>query len=238
MQTHDTDLTASRAGKTNQPARLAAKAALAALVLAGLGLANWAWAGSAPLPGHARAFGKTLAQWQDTYFRWWIGQVTIPPDANGNAAVGNVVLMPLPNASGDGTPAHLDVTLNSGQAFTLPLFFLLGTSYTDGTPPDPMVDASFFQTLNLTLEIDGATVVNGSNVMDYYSQFSFAPPIPLNFPPIDSVIWCQDVAIVHTPLSVGTHTLKLDLKSTQPLPPGFGGGFPEYHNTWAITVVP
>jgi hypothetical protein len=32
--------------------------------------------------------------------------------------------------------------------------------------------------------------------------------------------------------------IKLDLKSARPLPPGFGGGFPEYHNTWAVTVQP
>jgi hypothetical protein len=167
-----------------------------------------------------------------------VGQLAIPPDANGNAVVNGVVLMPLPNVSGDGTPGHLDLTFINGQAFALPLFFLLGTSYTDGTPPDPLVNAGFFQTLNLTLQIDGATVVNDANAMSYYSQFLFAPPIPINFPPIDSVIWCEDVAIVHAPLSVGTHTIKVDLKSAQALPPNFGGGFPEYHNTWTVTVQP
>ena len=211
---------------------------LAGLVLALCLAGNHALAGNKPAPGQSSAFGKTLAQWQDTYFRWWIGQLSIPPDANGNAAVNGVVLMPLPNASGDGTPASLSVTLNNGQAFTVPLFFLLGTSYTDGTPPDPMVDSSFFNGLNLTAQIDGVTVMDSNNAANYYSQFSFAPAIPISFPPIDSVIWCQGLAMVHSPLSVGTHTLKLDLKSTQALPPGFGGGFPEYHNTWSITVLP
>src|SRR4029079_12968166 len=97
---------------------------------------------------------------------------------------------------------------------------------------------SFFQTLNLTVQIDGVTVVDGSNAADYFSEFFFAPPVPINFPPIDSVIWCEDLAVVHSPLSVGTHSIKVDLKSSQPLPPTFGGGFPEYHNTWTITVVP
>jgi len=29
----------------------------------------------------------------------------------------------------------------------------------------------------------------------------------------------------------------VDIKSTQPLPPNFGGGFPEYHNSWTLTVL-
>jgi hypothetical protein len=207
-----------------------------AAVLAGLCLATLARAGNAPQPGNSHAFGKDLATWQELYWRWAYGGVTIPTEANGNAVVGHVVLMPLPNVPGDGTPGHLDVTLHSGQAFTLPLLGLLGTSYTDGTPPDPRVDVSFFQTLDLTLQIDGVTVVNESNLMDYYSEFSFTPPVPIDFPPIDSIIWGESVGIVHTPLSVGTHSIKLDLKSTQHLPPGFGGGILEYHNTWTVSV--
>ena len=153
-------------------------------------LALPALAGNKPAPGQSSAFGRTLAQWQDTYFRWWLGELNLPPDVNGNAAVDGVVLMPIPNAPGDGTPGHLDLTLNPGQAFALPLFFLLGTSYMDGTPPDPMVDASFFQALNLALQVDGVTVVDDGNLAKYFSQFSFTPAIPLYFPPIDLVIWC------------------------------------------------
>jgi hypothetical protein len=213
------------------------KAQILSGVLLGLSLATPALAGPKPSPGQSSAFGQTLAQWQDTYFRWFVGQLTIPPDANGNSSVNGVVLLPLPNVPGDGTPGHLDVTLNNGQGFTLPLFFLLGTSYTDGTPPDPLVDPSFFNTLNLTLQIDGVTVVDKSNLGNYFSQFLFAPPIPINSPPIDSVIWCEGVAVVHPPFPPGTHTIKVDIKSTQPLPPNFGGGFPEYHNSWTLTVL-
>ncbi len=209
-----------------------------AAALAGLCIRPPLLAGPAPLPPPATPLGRSLAQWQDTYFRWFAGQLTIAPDANGNAAVGTIVLMPLPNAPGDGTPGQLGVTLNSGQGFTVPLLFLLGTSYTDGTPPDPLVDVSFFQTLDLTLQIDGVTVLNNGNFMNYYSQFYFAPPIPIDSTPIDSVIWCEDIAIVHTPLSVGAHTIKLDVKSSQALPPNFGGGFLEFHNTCTLTVLP
>ncbi len=209
-----------------------------AALLSSLWLAGSAVAGPSPAPGGSHAFGKTLAEWQDTYFRWFIGQTAITPDANGNADVGHIVLLPLPNVPGDGTPGHLDITLNPGQGFYLPLFFFLGTSYTDGTPSDTFVDASFFQTLNLTLQIDGVTVVSDKNSADYYAQFFFAPPIPINFPPIDSAIWSQGVSVVHNPFSVGKHTIKLDIKSAKPLPPNFGTGFPEYHNSWTLTVQP
>src|SRR5216117_3855651 len=78
---------------------------MAALLL-GLCLTTTALAGDKPNPGQSSAFGKSLAQWQDTYFRWFVGQLSIPPDRNGNADVGHVVLMPLPSVPGDGTPGH------------------------------------------------------------------------------------------------------------------------------------
>jgi hypothetical protein len=203
-------------------------------VAGALGLAALTFAGPAPLPGQSHAFGKTLAEWESIYWSWTYGGLTLPTDANGNAVVGNVALMPLPNAPGDGTPAHLDVTLNSGQAFVLPLWVLLGTDYTDGTPPDPLVPVSVFQTLQLTLEIDGVTVVGSANLMEYYSQFYFAPPVPINSPPIDSIIWFEGIGTVHTPLSVGTHHIKLDAKNTEPA----FGAIIEYHNTWTVAVRP
>ncbi len=225
MRIRDTNLNPPAPGTPRQRSRLASKAALTALVVAALGLATLVLAGPAPLPGHSRAFGKTLAQWQEIYFRWQFGQLVIPPDANGNAAVGNVVLFPVPNTPGDGTPGHLDVTLKSGQAFTVPLLAIVGTS------SDPLVDVSIFRTTDLTLQIDGHTVVDSSNQMEYYTQFYFVPPV-------GSIAWCQEFGIVHTPLSVGTHTLKLDEKTTQPLPAYLGGGFREDHNTFTITVLP
>lgn len=213
---------------------------LAAGVVVALWLAFPTFAGSKPSPGQSSAFGKALGQWEDLYVRWEYGNLAILPDRNGNAVVNHVVLMPIPATPGDGTPGHLDVTMSPGQPFVLPLQQLLGTSYTDGTPDDPFVDVSWFQTMDITLQVDGVTVINTSNVMDYYSQFSFSPPVPLppDFAPLDSIIWCQAIGFVHTPLSVGTHTIKLDERNTEPLPPGFGGGFVEFHNTWTVTVQP
>jgi hypothetical protein len=208
----------------------------ATALLLGLCLAGPMLAGPAPAPGQSCAFGKSLAEWQDIYFRWWIGETVIAPDANGNAVVGNVALLPLPNVPGDGTPGHLDIKLKPGQGFALPLFFFLGTSYLDSTPPDTFVDPSFFDSLNLKLTIDGVVVVNQRNWRRYFSEAYFAPAIPINDFGIDSVIWYEDVAVVHGPLCVGKHTVKVDLKATQPQPPNFGGGYPEYHNSWTITV--
>jgi hypothetical protein len=210
---------------------------LLAASLAGLCLGISAYAGNSPAPGGSTAFGKTLNQWEDIYWRWTYGALTVPTDANGNAVVnGNVVLMALPNAPGDGTPGHLDVTLNSGQAFMMPLWGLLGNSYSDGTPDDPLVDVSVLQTLDITLQIDGVTVINAANHMQYYSEFYFDPviPLPAAFAPYAGIIWFEGIGTVHAPFSAGTHAIKLDVKNTQP---AFGFIF-EYHNTWTVTVQP
>jgi len=201
--------------------------------LFGLCLATPIFAG---IPGNSHAFGTTLAGWNEIYERWAVGELAIPIDGNGNAVVEpHVVLFPIPNTPGDGTPGHLDVTLSSGQAFVLPLWVLIGFDYTDGTPPDPLVPPSVFQTLNLTFQIDGVTVINQANTLDFYSEFFFNPPIPITgFPPINSFIWFQGIGIVHHPLSVGTHTFQLDAVNTEP---AFGGIF-AYHNTWTVTVRP
>ena len=87
---------------------------MAALLL-GLCLTTTALAGDKPNPGQSSAFGKSLAQWQDTYFRWFVGQLSIPPDRNGNADVGHVVLMPLPSVPG-GTHARPRQTSECGRA--------------------------------------------------------------------------------------------------------------------------
>jgi hypothetical protein len=191
---------------------------------------------AARLHGQSHRFGKSLAGWFQLYERWLFGAQNVPTDSNGNALVNNhVVLLPLPNTPGDGTPGHLDVTLNAGQGFVLPLWALLGTDYTDGTPTDQLIDLSVFRTLDLTFNVDGVTAIDQSNVLNFYSQFFFNPPIPITgFPPINSIIWCQGIAVVYHPLSVGIHTLQLDAVNTQP---AFGGFF-EYHNTWTVTVQP
>lgn len=192
-------------------------------------------AGGTP-PGQSSAFGDSLSDWQGLFVAWYVGDADIPPDDNGNADVGHVVLMPLPNAPGDGTPGSIDVTLDAGQAFVLPLWSAYGFSYSDGTPDDPLVPLDVFKTLDLKFTIDGKTVIDHTNLMDYYSQTLYDPGLALSFLPGDSVIESQCIGLTHAPLSPGRHTMTLDAVNTQALPPQYGGGFSEYHNTWDVTV--
>jgi hypothetical protein len=184
-------------------------------------------------PGFHYGLNPILAGFENIYWRWAYGGLTLPTDQNGNAVVFGVALMPVPAAPGDGTPATQDVTLKAGQPWMLPLWVLFGTSYNDGTPPDPFVDVSVFKTMEITFKIDGLTVIDSSNAMYYYSQFPFQPPIPLTgADPINAIIWFEGIGLLHEPLSPGKHTLTLHGKNTQP---AFGGIF-EYNNTWNVTV--
>ncbi len=184
------------------------------------------------------ASDSALAQWQAIYWYWAFGDlddagVDFGAHLRGNTTVGDVVLMPLPDGPGDGTPASIDVTLDSGESFFLPLWTQLGTSYTDGTPPDEFVSLKVFKTLDISFKIDGVPVINNGNVLDYYAKGAFDPEIPIDFPPYNAVIWSQGISILHAPLSAGKHTLTLDVRNVIPV----FGGVSEYHNTWNFRVV-
>ena len=173
-----------------------------------------------------------LAEYQETYYRWEFGDKTLPTDAFGNAVDKNVVMLPVPFTPGDGTPGTQAVTLSAGEGFVLPLFGELGTSYRDGTPPDPFEPISIFTTLDISFSIDGKQVISTDNVLRYYSKLAFEPPIPIDHPVIEAIIWLEGVGILQSPLSPGEHVLKVDEKNNEP---GFGGIL-EYHNTWNVTV--
>jgi hypothetical protein len=205
------------------------------LLLASGSLGCTAEAGSDDFATESEALqsGKPrLAEFQEIYTRWSFGQLSVPSDANGNAVVRDVVLMPIPFTPGDGTPGVADVTLNCGQSFMLPFFAEFGTSYRDSTPPDPFEPLSLFQTLEIEFSVDGVPLVTTANVMSYFSKFTFNPEIPIDDTFIKAVIWFEGVGVLHTPLTPGKHVLKLDEKNTEP---GFGGLL-EYHNTWNVTV--
>jgi hypothetical protein len=181
---------------------------------------------------NSQPYGKSLAGWMEIYERWAFGQTAIPTDSNGNAVVNGVVLLPIPkNAFGKGNPANIEVKLNVGQPFTLPLWVLLGTSYEDGTS-DPFEPLSIFRTLAINFTVDGHTLINSRNAMDYFSKFEFIPSIPVSFPPINGIVWFEGIGLVQEGLESGRHTLTLDAKNTQP---AFGTTF-EYHNTWNVHV--
>lgn len=175
-----------------------------------------------------------LAEYQETYYRWEFGDRSLGTDAFGNAVDKNVVMMPVPFTPGDGTPGTQAVTLGVGESFVLPLFGELGTSYGDGTPPDPFEPISIFTTLDISFSIDGKQVISNANVLRYFSKFNFEPPIPIDDTVIEGIIWLEGVGILQSPLSPGEHVLKLDERNNEP---GFGGIL-EYHNTWNVTVKP
>jgi hypothetical protein len=173
-----------------------------------------------------------LAHYEETYLRWEFGDVTLPTDAHGNAVEKNVVMMPIPSTPGDGTPGTANVTLSPGEGFVLPLFAGLGTSYRDGSPPDPFEPESIFTTLEVDFSIDGKTIIDRRDVSRYLTKFDFDPAIPIDDPVVRAIIWFEGVGVLQNPLSPGQHTLKLDLKNTEP---SFGQIL-EYHNTWNVTV--
>lgn len=203
-----------------------------AMVLISCSVPHSAQAGVAP--GGSSAFGRDLAGWMNIYWQVYFHNWTAPADDNLNSVVGNVVLMPLPNSPGDGTPASLAVTLDSGQSFVMPLFGFQGTSYSDGTPPDGFEPRSIFETLEIEFRIDGKVVIDASNVMKFYTQSLLEPPIPFAFPPLAALINQQSIGFAHGPLSPGIHHFQLHVRNTQPA----YGFFAEYNNTWTVTVLP
>jgi hypothetical protein len=214
------------------------RALLILLVAAvGLSVGTAAVAGHSPVPGHSNAFGQSLGDWLVTYWRWYYEGTPLPTDRYGNTVVGNVVLLPIPSTDGQGEPGFQDVTLTSGEAFVLPFFGAIGWEYPDGSL-DPLVPLSLFETLEITVTVDGVVVIDEENVMDYYAYGEFDPPIP--YPPFPEYlfVFLQSVGMAHSPLSVGEHVLTLDVQNTEAYPPEYGGGFSEYHNTWYITVKP
>ena len=193
--------------------------------------------GAGRLPAAPSASSRSSPEWQELYFRWLSGATSLPRDANGNAVAGRVALIALPNTPGDGTRGHLDVTLSAAQSWVLPLRTVIGSSYSDGTPPDQFLPDAMFENLQISFEIGRETVVSRANVMDYYSRVVFAPPIPFETSTVSALIWMQVIGLVHGPLEAGIHKMKLDVKDTQPMPPNFGSGLVEFHNTWSVKVL-
>src|SRR6266481_3459653 len=180
------------------PGSLAKTLALAG-VLVGVWLATPAFAATLPLPGSSPACGKTLAQWQEIWFRWVVDALTLPTDANGNAVSNNMVLLASP-PNNDGT---VDVTLDANQPFVLHLFTYYGNSYRDGSPNDQFCDLSLFQTLTLNLTVDGVQIMDRSAVPQYFSQTVLVPPVPITDPSsaFSAYIWLQNVGTLFPPFS-------------------------------------
>lgn len=186
---------------------------------------------SAKDAGH-RKYGSSLQDWMLLYSTWELGGTDIQPDANGNADVGHTVLLAVPSAPGDGTPASINITLKPGQGFAVPFGQWVGNAYEDGSE-DPMANPQDFK--DVTVKLDGKTIISSKNFLDYYTEDDFDPPLTTDISaPAVSWIFEQSVGIVHGPLCVGKHTLTLD-ESIDFSDLGFTSPI-VYHNTWNITV--
>jgi hypothetical protein len=205
------------------------------LAFAVSGRANDGVAGNLSQSKDSATLDPTLAISQNVYWRWSFSQITLPSDKNGNAVIGDLVFMALPNAPGDGTPGSIGITMKSGEAFFLPLWNLLGNSYQDGSS-DPVINLNVFRTLDFKLTLDGVTLIDGRNLMEHYSQFPFVPSIPYDVPPATAFIRLQGISVLHGPLSPGKHVLHLDAKNTDTA--DLFDLTIEYHNTWNLTVQP
>ena len=198
-----------------------------------LGSGSPAKAGLSPQPPNSHSFGRTLAEWQATWFAWAEGDLNLPTDDQGNSLVKKVVLMGIPDTPGDGTPGAINIVLNSGEAFVVPLILFFGSSFSNGTT-SPMLSVNDFANMTLSLTLDGVTIVDSDEALRYYTETVFSPPLPSHSPPATGIAWVQGLSIVHTPLPVGEHVLKLDEKIVVPEL----GVTREFHNTLNITVVP
>lgn len=197
-------------------------------------------------PPVSHAYGKTLPEWLDIYWRWSLGTAQDP----AQSTVGHVQLMPQPAeelVSGSGTPedpavlvGELAITLRPGTPFVLPLVGIVGERYA-GYPAVPDDDPALFTDLlegiSVNLTIDGRTIISDANQAAFYLPATFLDPIVIYPEPTSygsvAAIWFQGIFIVSPPLSVGVHVIHLD--ATNIVPGVFGL---VYDNTWIVTVTP
>jgi hypothetical protein len=185
----------------------------------------------------------SLAEWFETYWRWYIG--------GGDDMVGQVRLLALPEGeaiSGEGTPedpvylkGELDIELSPGTPFVLPQYaFVLETYDPDlGLPDDECFpdDVHLAQVDPIELTIDGMLVISNENQADFYTTCTPLDPPLMYDEPTDygsiGAIAVQGVGFVSPPLPPGDHVIHL---YEVWIVPGIFGVI--YDNTWNIHVTP
>jgi len=195
-------------------------------------------------PPRSRAYGKTLAEWLELYWRWYFG--------GGSDTVGRVRFLPIPAGEyieGDGTPAspallrgEIDVHLAPGTPFVLPQFAWTRERYLPelGIPDDPAIpdDILLAGVTPLTLTINGRVVISDANEADFYVPSTLLDPIieyaePSSYGSIAAIAF-QGCGFVSPPLPAGDHVIHLyEVYVIDAL--GFSFGV-IYDNTWRIHV--
>jgi len=200
-------------------------------------------------PPNSKAFGKSLAQWMEIYWRWAYG--------GGSNMVKNVELLQLPagvQVGGSGTPedpAHyvgeIDIDLKPGTPFVLPEFAWIAEKYNNGTPDDPCIPDSIMlpSVSSMSLTIDGMLVISDANKEDFYTSCTpFVPPVvytePSSYGSIEAIAF-QGAGFVSPPLPVGDHVIKLYEQwvfSYEYSPTQIFSVAVIYDNTWNLHVKP
>ena len=197
-------------------------------------------------PPNSQAYGKSLTEWLDIYWRWYYSGAD-----SAQSMVGRVKLLPLPAGvcNGNWTPSdpavcvgELEITLRPGTPFVLPLAAWIAERYQGypTTPDDPSVpDGTFLAGVSPSFYIDGREIVSGGNKAAYYVPTTeFDPivvyPTPSSYGSVAALRF-QGYGIVSPPLSVGTHVIKLYEPYIIESPIAYGV---IYDNTWIVTVTP
>ena len=200
-------------------------------------------------PPNSHAYGQTLTEWLETYWRWYYTGAD-----PAQSTIGHVQLIPLPagtQISGTGTPAdpalyrgQLEITLPPGTPFVLPLFAWVWERYNNGNPDDvPMNDSVALAAAHPVLTIDGKKVLTDRNKEPFFVPLTPFDPIvvypePTSYGSIAALSF-QSLGVVGEPLSPGEHVIHLYepeifLAGATPIfPDGYGVIF---DNTWIITV--
>lgn len=178
-------------------------------------------------PGGSKAFGKTLSEWMKLDNLWRIGGEQDNPE--GKMVFLPDITSPLAN---DGEwvndadqnlwtyVAEIDVTLEPGQKFSIPLLYFFGEVYEDETEDDP----DDFDLEALLTQFDVKVWLDDELIMDntdediddyFYGPVYFDEPVEYDEPvyreEVDkyatAIIWAAGHGFVHPPLSKGEHTL-------------------------------
>lgn len=215
--------------------------AVMALVAMGISLGH---AAKKATPGHSNAFGVTLAQAQKGFWTWLYessNPVSYPDPAPDG--VKRVQFLPLPTTFDKDGVGTVEITLEPGTPFMVPVFVFIGEGYGDGSEDPADVYGTFdvfTQTDKFGGTVDARAYVDGRLVLDnspagvtefFTGPTYFDEPIVYDTPTFYgsvSAIWVSGLGFVHPPLPPGEHTLEIiDSDSTF----GFTA-----HNIWHITV--
>lgn len=219
---------------------LYATIAAIAIGVAGLSGIPQAQAGGKAMPAQANTHGKSLSEWLKLYFKWAVG--------GGDESGPKVDFLPLPagepTGEGAGTAddplvleGSLDVALNPGVAFVLPISAATRERYEDGSI-DAIYPDSIFADSEYSVILDGKRILEKApGGLSPYYVFSqeYVPPVEYAEPTSYGSVathWVQGYCFVSPPLQPGTHVLKLH---STIIIAGWDFGL-QFENTWTITV--